>query len=173
METVKQENQNPVAEAPEQTFTQAQVNAIVAERLSRDRAKYADYEALKEKAAKFDAAEEASKSELQKAQDAAAKAQAELDALKQANAVRAMREQAAKSAGLSPDMIEFLTGSDAEACEAQAKRLAERIKPTGFPNVKDAGETRTPGVTKADILSIQNEKERLKAIREHIDLFEE
>lgn len=173
METVKQDNPNQGANAPEQTFTQAQVNAIVAERLSRDRARYADYETLKEKAAAYDAAEEASKSELQKAQDAAAKAQAELDALKRANAVRAMREQAAKDAGLSTDMIEFLTGSDAEACAAQAKKLAERIKPTGFPNVKDAGETRTPGVTKADILSIKNEKERLKAIREHIDLFEE
>ena len=45
-----------------QTFTQEDVNRIVAKRV----AKYSDYEDLKEKAAKFDAAEEANKSDLQK-----------------------------------------------------------------------------------------------------------
>ena len=68
-------------------------------------------------------------------------------------------------------MLEFLTGADEETCMAQARKLVERVKASGFPNVKDSGETRTPGVTKADILAIKNEKERLKAIREHIDLF--
>ena len=41
METVKQE----VTE--ERTFTQSELDAIVADRLKRDRAKYADYEQLK------------------------------------------------------------------------------------------------------------------------------
>ena len=65
-ETVKQENQNP-AQEPEKTFTQSELNAIVADRLSRERGKYSDYEELKTKAAQFDAAEEARKTELQKA----------------------------------------------------------------------------------------------------------
>jgi len=163
-------NQEGAPQAP-RTFTQEQVDAMIGERLSRERAKYADYEGLKAKAAQFDAAEEAAKSDLQKAQDRAQQLQTELDGLKQANAERAMREKAARDAGLSPDMVEFLTGTDEDACAAQAKKLAERVKLSGFPNVKDAGETRTPGVTKADILAIKNEKERLKAIREHIDLF--
>ena len=63
-ETVKQET-NPAE--PEKIFTQAELNAIVADRLSRERGKYADYEALKTKAAQFDAAQEAGKTELQKA----------------------------------------------------------------------------------------------------------
>ena len=49
------------------TFTQEEVNAIVGRRVAETSAKYADYEELKTKAQAFDAAEEASKSELQKA----------------------------------------------------------------------------------------------------------
>ena len=51
----------------ERTFTQAELDAIVGDRLKRERAKYADYDEFKAKAAKFDEAEEAGKSELQKA----------------------------------------------------------------------------------------------------------
>ena len=43
-ETVNQENV-----ATEKTFTQDEVNAFVGERLAREREKYADYEALKER----------------------------------------------------------------------------------------------------------------------------
>ena len=60
------------------TFTQADVDRIVKERLSR--AKHeppADYEDLKAKAAKYDELAEAQKSDLEKANDAAAKAQSE------------------------------------------------------------------------------------------------
>lgn len=177
-ETVNQEQkQQPEQAAPnaapaaEKTFTQAELDRIVADRLSRERAKYGDYEAIKAKADKLDQMEEASKSELQKATDRAAKLQAELDGMKKANEIRSMRDEVAKKTGLPVDMMEFLTGTDEEACMAQAKKLVERVKPSGFPTVKDSGETRTPGITKADILAIKNERERLKAIREHIDLF--
>lgn len=71
METVNQETQN-AAENTVQTFTQQDVDRIVSERLAREKAKYEDYDTLKEKAQMYDAAEEASKTELQKAQDKAA-----------------------------------------------------------------------------------------------------
>ena len=61
-ETVNQETNGTAAETQEneqRTFTQAEMNAIIQDRLTRERGKYADYEALKAKAAKFDAAEEA------------------------------------------------------------------------------------------------------------------
>ena len=70
-ETVNQETNGTAAETQEneqRTFTQAEMNAIIQDRLTRERGKYADYETLKAKAAKFDAAEEAGKTELQKAQ---------------------------------------------------------------------------------------------------------
>ena len=46
------------------TFTQAELDAVVKDRLKREREKYSDYEDLKAKAAKFDEAEEANKTEL-------------------------------------------------------------------------------------------------------------
>ena len=155
----------------EKTFTQSELNAIVADRLSRERGKYSDYEELKKKAAQFDAAEESRKSELERATEKAAELQKKLDDIEHANAVRAMREKAAKDVGLPADMVEFLTGADESACVAQAKKLVERVTSSGFPKVKDGGETRTPSLSKKDILAIQDERERLKAIRENIDLF--
>lgn len=127
----------------ERTFTQAQVDAIVAERLGREKAKFADYDTLKEKADKYDAAEEANKSDLQKAQDAAAKAQQELADLKAANTAREMRAKVAKETGV-PESL--LSGDDETACRAQAQAIQDYAKGTGvgFPNPKDGGEVKKP-----------------------------
>ena len=70
---------DPSGKATEpKTFTQEQVDRIVQERLARAKATPpADYEDLKAKAAKFDQLEEANKSDLEKANDAKARAEAE------------------------------------------------------------------------------------------------
>lgn len=75
-------------------MTQADLDRIIADRLARDRAKHADYDELKAKAAKLDEIEEAQKSELEKLQDQlaenqrkAAEAQAERDGAIIQNAV--------------------------------------------------------------------------------------
>ena len=55
-ETVNQEmNETAPAQKENRTFTQDEVNAIVADRLARERAKYADYDDLKAQAGKTDA----------------------------------------------------------------------------------------------------------------------
>lgn len=144
-ETVNQVNQNTNNEnagtAPERTFTQAELDAVIGERLSRERAKYADYETLKEKASKFDEAEEASKTELQKAQDKMAAYKAELDSLKKAESVRAIRDKVAKETGVP---VSLLTGETEEACTDQAKAILEFAKPSGYPSVRDDGEVTSP-----------------------------
>ena len=51
--------ETPTQGAPaERTFTQAEMDAIIGDRLKRERAKYADYEDVKAKAQQFDAAQE-------------------------------------------------------------------------------------------------------------------
>lgn len=142
METVNQETIETTAAEPERTFTQSELDAIVRDRLQRERNKYADYEAYKEKAEKFDAAEEAQKSELQKATERAELLQKELDGLKQADAVRKIREEVAKEAGVPTSL---LTGGTKEECEAQAKEILAFAKPNNYPAVKDGGEVRTTG----------------------------
>lgn len=53
------------------TFSQAEVDRIVQERLGREKQRFADYDDLKAKASKFDDLDAASKSELQKATERA------------------------------------------------------------------------------------------------------
>ena len=104
----------------DKTFTQADVDAIVDKRLAREREKYADYDAIKAKAAKFDEAEQAAKSELQKAQEAAAELQTKLSAReKELAAVKARGKVAAEMN--VPEGL--LTGETEEACKAQAEKL--------------------------------------------------
>ena len=158
------------AQAEERTFTQAELNAIVQKRVAEVAGKYGNYEELKEKAQKLDQIEEESKSELQKATEKADSLQSELDALKAANKERELKEKIAAETGVPATL---LRGTSEEDLKAQAEAIMGFAKATRpeYPNVKDGGEVIPPTVSKADILSIKNEKERLKAIEEHIDLF--
>ena len=121
-------------QAEPQTFTQEDVNRIVAKRV----AKYSDYETLKEKAAKYDEQVEASKTDLQKATERADNLQAELDALKSAEQLRNLREEVANTKGVP---ARLLTGTTKEECESQADDLLSWAKPaTGYPRVPDGGD---------------------------------
>ena len=46
-ETVEQENPATQEEREERTFTQSEMDAIIRDRLARERGKYADYDAVK------------------------------------------------------------------------------------------------------------------------------
>ena len=136
-ETVNQEVTTTTAAEPERTFTQTELDAIVRDRLQRERNKYADYEAYKEKAEKFDAAEEARKTELQKATERVTALETELNALKKSNEVRAIRDQVAKETGVPATL---LTADTEEACKEQAEAIKAFAQPSGYPVVNDAGE---------------------------------
>ena len=154
----------------ERTFTQAELNAIVQKRLGEEKAKYENFEELKEKALKFDKIEEESKTELQKATERADSLQKELDAIKTANEERALRERIAQETGVPASL---LRGSSEEDLKAQAEAIMGFVKASGsaYPSVRDGGEAKAPTLTKEQILSIKNEKERIKAIENNIELF--
>ena len=136
-------------EGQNRTFTQDEVNAIVGKRLAEEKGKYSDYEDLKAKAAKYDEAEEASKSELQKAMERANNLEAELNGLKKNEAVRQTREKIANETGIPAHL---LTGETEEDCKAQAEAIKAFAQPSGYPQVKDGGEVPkiTSGNAKAD-----------------------
>lgn len=136
METVNQEVQTPETNGQERIFSQADVDKIVMERLQRERQKYGDYDSLKDKASKYDQLEEASKTELQKATEKAAKLQKELDSLKQAETIRQVRSKVSKETGV-PETL--LTAGTEEECRAQAEAIKAFADP-GYPKVKDGGE---------------------------------
>lgn len=138
----EQGNANGNGELGERTFTQEQVNALIGKKSSEIKAKYADYEDLKAKAKKYDEAQEASKSELQKATGQRDAYKKELDQLKAANSAREIREKVAKEKGIPANL---LTKDTEEACSAQADAILAYAKPEGYPNVQDNGEVQHQG----------------------------
>lgn len=126
----------------EKTFTQAELNAVVQKRVGELTAKYENYEELKAKAQKFDALEEESKTELQKATEKADALQKELDGMKKADKIRTIRESVSKDKGVP---AELLTGDTQEECEKQADNIIAFAKPNSYPVVKDKGEVSTAG----------------------------
>ena len=127
------------SEEPERTFTQSELNAILGDRLAQERKKYADYEELKGKAEKYDAAEEASKTELQKEQEKSAALKKQLEAFQKADTERQLKEKISKETGVP---VALLRGDAEEDLRAQAKAIVEFAKPgqTSYPNVRDGGE---------------------------------
>lgn len=150
---------------PDRTFTQAELDAIVSERLMRERAKYSDYEELKTKASAADA----SKTELQEATEKAKALQDQLDALTAADEERKLREKISEETGVP---AKLLRGGSEEDLRAQATAIMGFAQANrAYPSVRDGGEAIPPTISKADILAIKDEKKRLEAIKQNIDLF--
>ena len=121
------------------TFTQADVDRIVKDRLDRVKAKYSDYDDLKAKA-------EGSKTVEDRL--------AEMEKRATGAEARALRNDIATRHGISAeDRDLFLTGTDEETLAAQAKRLAQREadrKKQGNVARKEGGSP-NPGSSKSDL----------------------
>ena len=130
-ETANQEAAEP------KMFTQEEVNAIVEKRVARVKSEPpADYEELKAKAAKYDEAQEAAKSELQKATEAAEKWKADYEALKAEADRKDAIEAAAKEHGVDAAMLARMAGD----VEENAKFLAEKAEAEPkYGDVHDTG----------------------------------
>ena len=73
--------------------------------------------------------------------------QDELAGLKLANTLRDLREKVSKETGVPASL---LTAETEEACKAQAEAIkAFKDEKPGYPQLKDAGEVRTPGSSSA------------------------
>ncbi len=115
------------------TFTQEEVNAMIGKRVNEVTAKYADYNALKDKAAKYDQIQEGNKTELQKATERADALQKQLDGLTKANTVREVRDKVSKEMNIP---AELLTGENEEDCKKQAEAILKFAKPHQYPGTK-------------------------------------
>lgn len=119
------------------TFTQEQLDRIVKERVYRETSKYADYEDLKAKAAKYDELEEAGKSELEKMTNKASELEQELNELKKQDQARSLRDKVAKETGVPAHL---LTADTEDGCKDQAKAILEFSKGGSYPDLQDGGE---------------------------------
>lgn len=116
------------------SFSQEQVDAIVRDRLAREREKYKDYNDLKSKAAEYDKQQEASKTELQKAQEQAEALRKELSGLKEQEKVRSIRTKVSGETGVPS---ELLTGDSEEDCKTQAEAILKFAKGSKYPGIKE------------------------------------
>lgn len=136
------DNQN-IQENTEKTFTQSELDAVVKDRLKREREKYADYEDIKAKATKFDELEQANKSELEKANEQVNALKAELEGIRKANELRDLRNRIANENNVP---VELLTGTTEEECTTQVGKIREMLTANGVPtSVSDGGEVSHSG----------------------------
>ncbi len=113
--------------------TQEEFDAILKKRLERERekvaaevsAKYANYDELAEKAKAYDEAQEAQKSEVQKAQEKIAQLEGDIKKRDEADKQRDLRKKVAKETGIPEELIQ---GSDEESMKAFAAQVADFAK---------------------------------------------
>jgi hypothetical protein len=140
------------SQAPAQTFTQADVDRILSDRLTRERGKFADYDDLKSKAAEFDRASDAQKTEAQRIAGQLAKVEKERDGTsRERDELRTQlaRLEVALEHGISREDIDLLGSGSREEIDARAKRLAERLAPNTPPDFD--GGTRSPAGKPTDM----------------------
>lgn len=123
----------PAGESQPKTYDEAYVKKLRDEAASL-RVKNRDYEKAEEER------KAASLSEIEREKQARTKAEAELADARRALMVR----DAATKHGLDPDVYEFLTGSDEAAIQAQAEKLAAKIKAAPKPNDLPGAGARNP-----------------------------
>ncbi len=135
---------------PPKTFTQSEMDAVVQDRLRRNDAKFSDYDDLKAKAARLDEAEEASKSELEKATGKATTEAARAD-IADARADRILRqsvimaEATSQGAADAETIVALLATDDTITLDGdQVKGAKQAVKKLLEAKPFLAGKTQTP-----------------------------
>ncbi|MCR5174614.1 MAG: hypothetical protein K6C09_08325 [Oscillospiraceae bacterium] len=134
-ETVNQETEHTAEQnQPDRTFTQSEVDAIISDRLKREREKFADYADLKTKAGQFDELT-AAHGEAQKENESL---KAKVAALQKDIDARNIREKISAETGVPANL---LNGDTEEVCKKQAEMiLAWRGPQPKYPDLGDGGE---------------------------------
>lgn len=156
--------QQPPAEAPapEKTFSQADLDRMIAERLARQKAQFGDVDGLKQKAAEFDKLQEERLTEQEKLlarAEAAERARATSES-------EALRYKAAATHQVSADNFDLLGSGSEEEVTARAQRVGtfeaalrelETVKAEletlrqGKPSTQRPTESLRPGATPVDV----------------------
>lgn len=105
--------------------TQADLDAIIAARLQRERAKFSDYEDLVAKAARLDDLERAAQSEEERLRADLAAATERAEAAERAR----LKTEIAAQFGIASDNIDLIDGPDEETMRSRAERLAAMTAP--------------------------------------------
>lgn len=151
-------NQDPT---PPKTFTQEEVNELMGKVRREVTGKFTDYDELKKKANEFDALQESQKSELEKAQERAAKAEQEAKALREQKEHADLIAKVSAATGVPATLI---SGSNEDEMTASAQALAEWAKATSTVAPVDKGGAAAPKPqTETSIREMKSPIDRINA----------
>lgn len=113
--------------------TQEEFDAAIKERLSREKAKYSDYDQLKSRVEKLETENVGLKSTIEANRQSKADDEKQLEELQNQISgyeTASLRTRIALQYGLPYDLADRLQGTDEESFKADAERLASFVKPT-------------------------------------------
>lgn len=116
------DNQSGAPEQAEKTFTQSEVDKIVQQRLAKER-NSESYKTLEQKAKAYDEAEEANKTELQKALERIQQLETDNKRQQHDNLIAS----ACLRHNIPAEYADMVTGSDEESVNKSAERLAKLV----------------------------------------------
>lgn len=124
----------------ERLFTQEEVSKLIEKRLARAKAEPpADYEELKEKAARLDEIEESAKTDLEKANERAAKAEAEVAEYKAAENRRRWTESVSKATGVPEGVLANVSAGSEDDLMEKAESMKGYFDKPSAPVVGSDG----------------------------------
>lgn len=170
-------------EQKEKTYTQAELDEIIKQRLSRERSK-SDKELAKQlEEAKKEAEKLAAMNEKQKVEYELEKLRTENEQLKAEQAVVEMTKVANqmfkdKGYDATEDMLSFVVADSAEATKDNIEKFVSIIQAQVKASQVERATGKTPktykentGVTRASIEAVSDRAKRQQLIRENMDLF--
>lgn len=159
-------------------LTQAEVDAIVADRLARERKKYADYSDLKKASEELAELKKSQMTEVEKMKAELAEKDALLQSKDQElSGLKLERVKAAKlsEAGVSAEWIDSVSGSTEEEVAASVTKLAARLKVEPPKAAQGAGQTgiqnqsnSLSGMTRAELAEKSKDRDWYAANRDAI-----
>lgn len=112
------------------TFTQADLDRIVGQRVAEERGKYADYDDVKAKATKLDALEAEGKTPDQRLKDLETQLADERSARQKAELAQLRSDRAGEVEGFPKSLVKKLTGNTAEEVDAEITEIMGDLKIT-------------------------------------------
>ena len=108
---------------------QTEVDSIVEKRLERERAKYADYDTIKETASSVETIKQEFETKLKEKDGKLSEFEKQL----QAKALEVDKVNIVHEFALPKDLHEFVIGDNAEQMRERAEKLSKSVKPAGVP----------------------------------------